>query len=967
MAGVIAKSQNEILKAMDNALQQRLLNSEAEQEVDLKGKVYEESKKIWRVALPGVISRVSSFGTVVVTQSFMGHISSVELAGYALVQTLGVRFINGILIGMSSATETLCGQAFGAKQYHMMGIFLQRSWLVDLASLTILLPIFFFATPIFRLLGEEEAIAKSAGYIALWFIPFCYCLVFSLTIQMYLQAQQKNIVIAYLSLMQFVIHIPLSYLFVYVLNYGVNGAMGALCISSWFVVLGEFIYIFGGWCPDSWKGFNVAAFKDIFPVIKLSISSAWSYGTMQSFVRVSNELGKGDAKAVKFAIKVLLSTSSIIGVICFTVCLVFGNKIGYVFSDDEAVAKTVADLSLLLAFSVLLNSIYPVFSGVAVGAGLQAAVAVINFVCFYLIGLPVGIVLAYVTHLQVKGLWIGMLMGVVTETLALSFMMWRTNWDEEVLKASTRLKKWYVKAPSEAGQERGIIFKSSVTHFFSFFYYPFNFYSCLCKPEKGRSYGLCSLHWNIKYLAMDNSIQETLLISSKTEQNGDLKGRIIEESKKIWRVAMPGIISRVSSFGTIVITQSFIGHISSLDLAGYALVQTLSVRFVNGILTLCGQAFGAKQHNMMGIYLQRSWFIDLITLTTLLPVFIFATPIFKLLGEEESIAKSAGYISLWFIPFIYGLVFSLTIQMYLQAQQKNMVIAWLSVFQFVIHILLSWLLVIVLKLGISGAMSALCVSTWFVVLGEFVYIFGGWCPETWKGFTTAAVKDLLPVVKLSISSGVMICLELWYYAILVLLAGYMKNAKPEYHRLDNHDDNWHHGVRVANELGRGDAKAVKFSIKVLMSTSVSIGLFFWILCLVFGSKIGYLFSSEEEVVQSVSDLSLLLAFTVLLGSIFPVLSGVAVGAGLQTKVAVINLVCFYVIGLPIGAVLGYVTNLQVKGIWIGMTSGVATQTLALSFMTWKTNWDEEVSITSARLKKWYLESSDENKTSDQVF
>ncbi|KAK4481813.1 hypothetical protein RD792_012724 [Penstemon davidsonii] len=486
---------------------------------------------------------------------------------------------------------------------------------------------------------------------------------------------------------------------------------------------------------------------------------------------------------------------------------------------------------------------------------------------------------------------------------------------------------------------------------------------------------------------MDNSIQETLLISSKTEQNGDLKGRIIEESKKIWRVAMPGIISRVSSFGTIVITQSFIGHISSLDLAGYALVQTLSVRFVNGILigmssateTLCGQAFGAKQYNMMGIYLQRSWFIDLITLTILLPVFIFATPIFKLLGEEEAIAKSAGYISLWFIPFIYGLVFSLTIQMYLQAQQKNMVIAWLSVFQFVIHILLSWLLVIVLKLGISGAMSALCVSTWFVVLGEFVYIFGGWCPETWKGFTIAAVKDLLPVVKLSISSGVMICLELWYYAILVLLAGYMKNAKVSISAFSIclNIIGWiimmiigimgAACVRVANELGRGDAKAVKFSIKVLMSTSVSIGLFFWILCLVFGSKIGYLFTSEEEVVQSVSDLSLLLAFTVLLGSIFPVLSGVAVGAGLQTKVAVINLVCFYVIGLPIGAVLGYVTNLQVKGIWIGMTSGVATQTLALSFMTWRTNWDEEVSITSARLKKWYLESSDENKTSDQVF
>ncbi|PIN20920.1 putative membrane protein, predicted efflux pump [Handroanthus impetiginosus] len=486
---------------------------------------------------------------------------------------------------------------------------------------------------------------------------------------------------------------------------------------------------------------------------------------------------------------------------------------------------------------------------------------------------------------------------------------------------------------------------------------------------------------------MDNNnsteIQQRLLSSKPEEEEGDLKGRILEESKKIWRVAMPSVISRVASFGTIVVTQGFVGHISSTDLAGYALVQTLSVRFVNGILigmasateTLCGQAFGAKQNHMMGIYLQRSWFIDLITLTILLPVFIFAKQIFNLLGEEEAIAKSAGYLSLWFIPFIYALIFGLTIQMYLQAQQKNMIIAWLSALQFLIHFLLSWLFVHVLDLGIPGAMGALCVSSWFLVFGEFVYIFGGWCPDTWKGFTLAAFKDLLPVMKLSISSGLMICLELWYYAILVLLAGYVKNAEVAISAFSIclNISCWiimiilgimgAACVRVANELGRGDAKAAKFSIKVLMSTSSLIGLVFWIICLVYSKQIGYLFTNEEEVAETVSDLSILLAFTVLLGSIYPVLSGVAVGAGLQTKVALINLICFYVIGLPIGAVLGYVFHLQVQGIWLGLTSGVATQTLALSFMIWRTNWDEEVSKASARLKRWYLKSSDENKPS----
>ncbi|KAA8544462.1 hypothetical protein F0562_022498 [Nyssa sinensis] len=111
---------SERLKNMDNTTEERLLRSEVEDASDLKARIWVESKKIWRVAFPGILARVTSFGIIVVTQSFIGHINELDLSAYALVQTLTVRFVNGLLIGMSSATETLCGQAFGAGQYHMM-------------------------------------------------------------------------------------------------------------------------------------------------------------------------------------------------------------------------------------------------------------------------------------------------------------------------------------------------------------------------------------------------------------------------------------------------------------------------------------------------------------------------------------------------------------------------------------------------------------------------------------------------------------------------------------------------------------------------------------------------------------------------------------------------------------------------------------------------------------------------------
>ncbi|XP_043701489.1 protein DETOXIFICATION 20-like [Telopea speciosissima] len=478
---------------------------------------------------------------------------------------------------------------------------------------------------------------------------------------------------------------------------------------------------------------------------------------------------------------------------------------------------------------------------------------------------------------------------------------------------------------------------------------------------------------------MDGTMEDKLLGPGK-ECVTDLKGRVWIESNKLWRVASPAIITRVSSYGILIVTQSFIGHIGETELAAYALIQIILVRFVNGILlgmasaleTLSGQAFGAWHFHMMGIYLQRSWVVLLATSIILLPFFIFSSSILRLLGQEEEFLAKAGIIGLWFIPIMYTFIFSMTMQMYLQAQQKNMVIGWLSGASFVGHLILSWLFVYKLNWGIPGAMVAMIISTWSVVIGEFVYVFGGWCPETWTGFSLNAVTDIWPVVKLSVSSGVMLCLEFWYNSVLVLLAGYMKNATIAISAFSIclNITAWEFMislgfltaacVRVANELGRGDAKAAIFAIKVNLCTSLSLGVLFSVLFLVFGHVLSYAFTSSTEVAKAVSSLSLLIALSVLLNSVQPVLSGVAIGSGWQSLVAYVNLGCYYIVGIPVGALLGYVAKLDVKGIWMGMISGVLLQTLMLLWITWRTDWDAQVAEASQRLKKWFLTPSEES-------
>jgi MATE family multidrug resistance protein len=72
------------------------------------------------------------------------------------------------------------------------------------------------------------------------------------------------------------------------------------------------------------------------------------------------------------------------------------------------------------------------------------------------------------------------------------------------------------------------------------------------------------------------------LLGSNPKSN--LSTRIWVETKKMSKIAFPSMLARVTQFGMFVVTQAFIGHLGELDLAAYALIQIISVRFVNGIL-----------------------------------------------------------------------------------------------------------------------------------------------------------------------------------------------------------------------------------------------------------------------------------------------------------------------------------------------------------------------------------------------
>ncbi|KAG1365553.1 putative ADP-ribosylation factor [Cocos nucifera] len=71
--------------------------AEAEEEEKLSRRLWVENKKLWVVAGPSIFTRFSTFGVTVISQAFVGHIGATELAAYAIVSTVLMRFANGIL------------------------------------------------------------------------------------------------------------------------------------------------------------------------------------------------------------------------------------------------------------------------------------------------------------------------------------------------------------------------------------------------------------------------------------------------------------------------------------------------------------------------------------------------------------------------------------------------------------------------------------------------------------------------------------------------------------------------------------------------------------------------------------------------------------------------------------------------------------------------------------------------------
>ncbi|CAL4979163.1 unnamed protein product [Urochloa decumbens] len=444
--------------------------------------------------------------------------------------------------------------------------------------------------------------------------------------------------------------------------------------------------------------------------------------------------------------------------------------------------------------------------------------------------------------------------------------------------------------------------------------------------------------------------------------SGWLAGMVdTEEAMAQLRFAVPIVLTNMAYYGIPLVSVMFSGHLGNIHLAGATLGNSWATvtgyAFVMGLSgaleTLCGKAYGARLYRMLGLYLQSSFVMSATASAIISVLWYFTEPVLLFLRQDPDVSHAAAVFIQAQIPGLFAFSFLHCLLRYLQTQSVVLPLVVCSVVPFALHVVLTHLLVNVLGMGLAGAAAAVSVTFWVSCLMLLGYVLiSKEFTDTWRGFSVDAIKYVLPTVKLAMPSAIMVCLELWAFELLVLIAGLLPNptvttpliaicvSTEAIACMITVGFSATVSTRVSNEIGAGNVDKAKNAVSVTMKLSVFLAISF-VLLLAFGHNLwASLFSRSTTIVSEFAAIAPLMMISIVLDSAQGVLSGVSRGCGWQHIGAMTNLVAFYLVGMPLAILFAFKLKFYTKGLWAGLICGLTCQACSLLVITVRTKWSE---------------------------
>ncbi|KAL9229763.1 hypothetical protein vseg_005196 [Gypsophila vaccaria] len=464
---------------------------------------------------------------------------------------------------------------------------------------------------------------------------------------------------------------------------------------------------------------------------------------------------------------------------------------------------------------------------------------------------------------------------------------------------------------------------------------------------------------------LENGSQVPLLPSFRSQNpqpRGPKISEVAMEVRQLYHIALPLIISSLLTYGKSAISMGFMGHLGKEALAG----GSLAISFANitgysvlsglamGMDAISSQACGAKQWGLMGQTLQRTIIILLVCCLPITLLWLNIKPIFIFVGQDPSICSVAETYLLFCLPDLFIMALINPLKIYLRSQKVTRPLILSAAVALSFHFPINYIMVTYLGLGVRGVAIATWIMDLNILLVMILYVLiTGIHKKTWKGWSMDCFKGWSVILNLGIPNCISVCLEWWWYELMIVMSGLLPNAADAVATMGiliqatsliyifPSSLSLAVSTRVGNELGAGEPAKAKASSIISLCCAIITSVLALLFSVMFRNVWGRAFTSDEAIIALTAAAMPILGLCELGNCPQTTMCGVLRGSARPKLGANINLGSFYGVGFPVAIVMGFYMDLGLLGLWVGLLAAQVACSIFMAIMLMTTDWAGE--------------------------
>lgn len=381
----------------------------------------------------------------------------------------------------------------------------------------------------------------------------------------------------------------------------------------------------------------------------------------------------------------------------------------------------------------------------------------------------------------------------------------------------------------------------------------------------------------------------------------------------------------------------------------FMLVLVLGLGISYGLTPLIAQANGRKDNNECGRLLSNSLIINIITGLFLYCFIHFGTlAVINNIGQSPEVVFHAkpylAYLSLSIVPLM---IFQ-TFKQFAEGLGFTLQAMLISIFGNVINIVIGIVLVRGMfgfeAMGVSGVGISTLIDRTLMAVVMALYVLRSKNFKIFlKEFKIYALDKMrsLAIIRIGAPVAMQYIFEISAFSGAAIIIGTIGTAEQAAHQIAINLAAFTYmiasgiassaTIKTGNYLGQRSFTDLRRSAIASYHVVICFMVFTALLFVLANTILPYIYTKDTEVISIAAQLLIIAGFFQLFDGTQVVGLGVLRGIGDVNVPTIITFLSYWIIGIPVGYILGFHFNLAEKGIWYGLTFGLLTASILLFF------------------------------------